>query len=85
MAAHIERVSEDIEPGDARCSGGSWHVPGQDAHGGGLPGAVGAEKSENFALVYSEGDVVDCCDRTVGFGQVRDFNQSVPPNQDERR
>ncbi len=62
VPAHLHRISEDIESGDAGRPGCSGHISGEDAHGGGFAGSVGAKETENFALIYCEGNVVNCCD-----------------------
>ena len=58
-AADFDRIGVDIEAGDACGAAGGGHEARQDAHRGGFPGAVGTEKTEDFALIYFEGDMID--------------------------
>ena len=57
--ADLERVVEDIEARDLRAAAGSGQKAGQDTHGGGLAGAIGAQEPENLALVHHERHVID--------------------------
>src|SRR5258708_3098938 len=53
----------------------SWFEEGrQDAHGGGFAGAIWAEEAEEAALFDIKGDIVDCGEIAVFFGQVLDLD-----------
>jgi hypothetical protein len=69
-ALGLERLIEDVEPGNDGLAGGGRHVARQDAHGRGLAGPVGAEEAEDLALVDAERDVVDRGDAAVLLGEV---------------
>ena len=47
LAARLERLRENIESVDQHGARGRRHIAGDDAHRGGLAGAVGAEKAED--------------------------------------
>ncbi len=54
MRARLERLLENVEPGDAGPSGGRRHETRQDAHGRRFARAVRAEKPHDFALADFE-------------------------------
>ena len=58
-AADFDRIGVDIVAGYAGGAAGGGHEARQDAHRGGFAGAVGAEKTEDFAFIYFEGDMID--------------------------
>ena len=57
LRAHDRRVGDDVVAGDRRAALGRAQQRGQDAHGGGLAGAVVAEQAEHRALGDVEVDV----------------------------
>ena len=67
---------EHVETGHGRLARGGREEAGEDAHGGGLAGAVLAEKTHNLALAYFEGNVLDRDMTRVSLGQTFDFNHS---------
>jgi hypothetical protein len=86
MAPHFERVGGDVESGNARSPGAGGHKASEDAHRSGLPGAVWAKKTKNFAFVDGERDVIHRGDRPVGLGQILNLDQYLPPyEQYEKR
>ncbi|TPW04414.1 MAG: hypothetical protein FD124_2626 [Alphaproteobacteria bacterium] len=54
-------------------------VAGDHAHGGGLAGAVGAEKTHHFTDIDGKADVVDGDPATKTFPQAFDLQQHVRP------
>ena len=68
------RARGDGDAVDERDAGGGWEVAGEDAHGGGFAGAVGAEEAEDFAAPHGEAEVVDRRVASVGFHEVLDFD-----------
>jgi hypothetical protein len=80
VAAHVHGIVEDVEAGHARGARSCGHVARQDAHGGGLAGAIGAEETEDFAFIHGEGNVVHGGDRAVRLRQILNFDQSAPPD-----
>src|SRR5262249_51490156 len=73
-----DRVGEDIEPGDAGAAAGGGEVAGQDAHGGGLAGPVGAEKPDDAALGDHERHAADGRVFAVILGELLDDNHAEP-------
>ena len=69
-ALGLDRLVEDVEPGDNGFAFGGRHVAGQDAHRRRLAGAVGSEEPENLAALDPEADVVDRGDAAVAFREV---------------
>ena len=70
LALDLVGLRRDGHAADADAPGRGRQVAGEDAHRGGLAGAVGAEEAENFAPGHLEGDVIDRGDAGVGFDQV---------------
>ena len=68
VAADFERIVENIKARNARRARSGRHVSGKDAHGGGLARAVGAEKTEDFAFLDGERNVINRVDVTVRLG-----------------
>jgi hypothetical protein len=56
LAAHLERVLDDVEPVDRGLAGTRQQVAGQDLHRRRLPGAVGAQEADDLAPRDLEGD-----------------------------
>src|SRR5208337_295898 len=52
--ARLERLRKDIESVDQHGARGRRHIAGDDAHRGGLAGAVGPEKAEDGAVLGFE-------------------------------
>ncbi len=73
-ALGFDRLVEHVEAGDDGFAVRGRHVAGQDPHRRRLTGAVGAEKSEDFAALDAEADVVDGGDAAVAFGEVLDLD-----------
>ncbi len=70
----FDRLVEDVKAGNHGLAVSGRHVAGQDAHGGGLPGAVGAQKAENFSALHFEGEVIDGRHPAVAFREVLNLN-----------
>jgi hypothetical protein len=70
----LQRLLEHVEAGDARRALRGRQVAGQDAHGGGLPGAVGPEEAEDLALLDPERDAVHRRRPAVALRQVLDLD-----------
>src|SRR5262249_47225117 len=68
-----------IETHEARGAGGGSDAGGEDANGGGLARAVGAEETEDLAPADGEGDAVHRVDLgpRVPLDEVGDLNGSV--------
>jgi hypothetical protein len=79
VAANVHGIGGDVETSDAGDAGRGGHKSGEDAHGGGFAGAIGAEKAEDFAFVHGEGNVIDGGLIAVGLGEIFYFYQCVPP------
>ena len=67
-------VANDIVTEDDGLSGGRREERGEDAQGGGLAGAVGADESEQVTLVDGEVEVGQGDHRAVGAGETRGLN-----------
>ena len=63
----------DVGPADADGALRRGEITGDHAHGRGLAGAVGTEKSEDLALLDDEGDPVDRHLGTEVFMEIFDF------------
>src|SRR5262249_20146666 len=59
VRARLQRLSKNIESGDARPAGSRRHEPRQDAHGRGFAGAVRPEKTHDFALANLEAQILN--------------------------
>ena len=68
FAARLERLRKDIESVDQHGARGRRHVARDDAHRGGLAGAVGAEKAEDGTALGLERYVFYRDKIAVGFG-----------------
>ena len=55
----VDLLAHDVEAGDVRLAGVGLQQRGQDAHGGRLAGAVGAEQAEHRAGRHAEVDAVE--------------------------
>src|SRR5208283_29053 len=73
----FERIFENVEVVDYYGARGGRHEAGDDPHGAGLAGAVGAEEAENRTAVGIEGHVADRDEVAVNLGQMPYFNHSV--------
>jgi len=72
--ADFEGVGDDVVAGDADFAVGGGKISGEDLHGGAFAGAVGAEETDDLALVDMEADVLDGAETGVGLGEVIDFD-----------
>ncbi len=77
MLARLERVGDDVEAGDLGASARRRQVAGEDAHGGGLAGAVGAEKTEHLTAFDVKRNVGHRHARAVVLGEVFDANHAT--------
>ena len=68
---------EDIQARHAHRAGGGRQEAGQDAHGGALARAVGAEQADDLAAPDREGDIRYRGVARVALGQVGDFNHQI--------
>ena len=66
LLAQLGGVVDDVEPVDARAARRGRQQRGQDAHGGGLAGAVGAEQAEHGPGLDLEVDPAERLDVLVG-------------------
>ena len=78
-ALGVNRLVEDVEPGDNGFAVGGRHVAGQNPHRRRLAGAVGSEEPEDFAALDSEADVVDGSHAAVAFGEVLNLDHGEAP------
>jgi hypothetical protein len=69
VGAQLGRLGHDVEAGDAGAAPIGLEQRGEDAHGGGLAGAVRPEQAEDGALLRLEVDAVESDDVAVGLGQ----------------
>ncbi len=65
-APDLAAVGDDVEAGHPGPAGVGPGQGGQDAHGGGLAGPVGAEQGEHAALGHGQVDAVQDPQRAVG-------------------
>ena len=65
------RIRHNVVPGNQSAAGRGRDDAAKHANGRGLAGAVGAEESEYFALLYREGDFVDRDKCAEFFFQIR--------------
>ena len=70
----FEGLFEDVEAGHVGRAGGGREEAGEDAHGGGLPGAVRPEEAHDLPFFHFEGDVVYRDSASVSLGQTFDFD-----------
>ena len=78
--------SSTSKPATLAVAGRGREEAGQDAHRGGLPGAVGAEEADDLALFHLEGDVVYRDRACVSLGKTFDFDHiDVPDQTDVKR
>src|SRR5579862_5958054 len=73
-AARLERIVENIEAVDHHSARSRRHKSRDDAHRGGLAGAIGPEKPEYRALVGIERNIAHGDEVAVNFGQMTYFN-----------
>src|ERR1700722_473161 len=71
---YLERLLENIEARDGRGAARGRKEAGKDAHGGRLPSAIGTEESNNLALGYREGNMIDRNSAGVPFCNVFDYD-----------
>jgi hypothetical protein len=50
---------DNIETGYARSTAGRMDLPGQQPDGGGFPGSIWPQKTENFTLLNGKGQLID--------------------------
>ena len=64
---------------------GGAQVAGHDVHGGGLAGAVGAQKAENLAVGHGEAQMVHSQVGAIALDKIAYFDQNrIPPLRDWR-
>ena len=73
---HFEGLFQDVETGHVGRTRRGRQEAGEDAHRGGLPGAVRTEKTNDLAFFHLEGDVIDGDRTSVSLRQTFDFNHS---------
>ena len=73
--------SSTSKPATLAVPDGGREEAGEDAHRGGLAGAVGAEKADDLSFFDFEGDVVDSDSTGVSLGQTFDFDHIDVPDQ----
>jgi len=56
---------------------GFWQDSGEDAHRGGLAGAVRAQKAEDLPRLHLEADIIDRFQLPVALHQVLDFDHEL--------
>ena len=56
---HLHRLLHDVEAGDIAVPAVGRQEAGENAHGGGFPGAVRAEEADDLPLFHFKGDIVD--------------------------
>ena len=61
-------------PGNGNASTTRRHKTGEDSHCRCFSCAVGTEETDDLSLVYLEGDVLECLEGTIVFGDILDFN-----------
>ncbi len=59
VAAGVDRLFVDVETGDAGRAAGRRKVAGEDPHGGGFTGAVGAKEAQDFSFLDGEADIFE--------------------------
>jgi hypothetical protein len=67
--AHLRRLAGHVEPGDLGAPAVEPQQGGQDPHGGGLAGAVGAEQPADGALPHRQVEPVERGRRAVALAQ----------------
>ena len=75
---HRRAVLGVAAPADAGLAVGGVIQAHHGAHGGGLPGAVGAQEAGHAAGSYVEGQVVDSGRVAVHLGQAADLDHDLP-------
>jgi hypothetical protein len=71
-AAHLDRLGPDVETPDGCRAAVGLDEAGKHAQGCRLPGAVGADKPHDVALLRLERDVVDGNEIAIGFSEILD-------------
>jgi hypothetical protein len=74
FAPHRRGFANHIVSGDGGAAFGGRHHGGKNAEQRGFAAAVRAQKSENFALLYVEGDLRKRDAVPVAMSQIADFN-----------
>ncbi len=74
---HLERLLEDVEAAHFHAAARRRDHAGEDAHGGGLAGAVGSEEAQDLARLHLEGDVLYGLQVAVVLHQMRDFDHGI--------
>jgi hypothetical protein len=81
---HQRRVPPDVRPGDERGARVGGQQRGEDAHGRGLAGTVGAEQPEDLALGDGQVDPADGLDGLARYPEVpahpADFDHGAHPD-----
>ena len=72
------RLLEQIVAVDGHAAVGHADVAGEYVHGGGLPGAVGAEESVDLAVVHGEAEMIQHRVAAVLLDQIADFYHADP-------
>ena len=75
--AGLAGVFHHVEAADGGGAAGGGDESGDDAHGGGLAGAIGAEESHGLPLLNLEGDVLDGVEVAVGLGELGGDNHGL--------
>jgi len=73
-AAHIERLLEAVESGDASASVRRGQITGEDPHGRGLARPVRTEKADDLPLPDVEGDMIQRRNPRERLGKIARFN-----------
>ena len=73
-ALRLDRVFEDVIPGDDGLALGGRHVSGEDPHRRRLAGAVRAEEAEDLASLDAEADVLDGRETAIALREVLNLN-----------
>ena len=76
-APHLGRVGDDVDAGDGQGAGGGLHEGGDGPDEGGLPGAVGAEHSQDLAPFGVEVETVEGVHLAVVFGEADGLDDCV--------
>lgn len=77
MPAGLQRVRENVMPGNRGATGSRGHKTRQYPHGGAFAGPVWAEKTDNLSFVNLEAEIVDGHHSGIVFGELFNFNHSI--------
>ena len=81
--ADVVGMACDVDAVDGGLTGGDGDEGGEHADEGGFSGAVGAEESEDFAVVDVEGEGIDGGEVAEAFGEVLDIDgEQFSPQRD---